>query len=66
MKRNVFDDAAMKPKERRKSIFEIFAENNSIQHDFERINRLYSVRYYAEIDEVYYTLKNMAEELFPF
>ena len=66
MKRNVFDDAAMKPKERRKSIFEIFAENNSIQHDFERINRLYSVRYYAEIDEVYYTLKNMAEEWFPF
>lgn len=66
MKHNVFDDAAMNPKERRKSIFEIFEENNSIQHDFERINRLYNVHYYAEIDEVYYTLKNMAEEWFPF
>lgn len=50
----------------RKSIFDLYATNNSIQHDFERINRLFSIRYYAEIDGTYYTLKEMAENWFPY
>ena len=40
MKHNVFDDAETKPEEKRKSIFELYKQNNTMERDFNRIRLL--------------------------
>lgn len=68
MKHNVFDDAGKKPEEKRKSIFELYKQNNTMDKDFLRIDCLLNSSF--GVESRYSQGKNLsvmssAEKMFP-
>lgn len=67
MKHNVFEDncvASITPDGKRKTIFDLYRENNTQERDFERIRTLFESKAYAQFVAGYISLKEMASNAF--
>lgn len=67
MKHNIFEDCSVStvyPNGKRKTIFELYLENNTMERDFGRINTLFETVIYGEWYTKCLTLKEMASDVF--